>query len=503
VHVDGKCRGSKKIDVSDNGQVTSCQVYPRVTLRLGTLPDDVLLEVFDFYLARKYRNEDAWHTLVHVCKCWRSIVFASPHRLQLRLLCTNKRPVEKALDIWPALPIVIRGHRTMSKPQDANNVLAVLKLHNRVCAIDMLDIPNSFLKRLRAMKMKDPFSALTSLELRATQRNAPALPDSFLGGSAPRLQTLHLDSIPFPALPIFLLSTHDLVELSLWKIPLSRYITPETMVTCLSALTNLKKLVLGFQFPRSRADRETRLVPRLTRLVLPALTLLSFKGDSEYLEDIVGQIDTPLLVWFEISFLNQLVFDTPLLDHFISHTETFRAPHRLGARVTFWEGEVNVKLHLRDGNIFRKRLSLAISSRPSDWQLSSAAQACNSALSSLPILEYLEIYILRSWKDDLENAQWLELLHPFTSMKDLLLHNESIQHVALALEQLAEERATEVLPALRNLFLQYPRPLEPVKKKAIGKFIAARQLSDCPVSVYHGASEGSTWQQVRWEAGDR
>ena len=171
--------------------------------------------------------------------------------------------------------------------------------------------------------------------------------------------------------------------------------------------------------------------------------------------------------------------------------------------MTFWEGEVNVKLHLRDGNIFRKRLSLAISSRPSDWQLSSAAQACNSALSSLPILEYLEIYILRSWKDDLENAQWLELLHPFTSMKDLLLHNESIQHVALALEQLAEERATEVLPALRNLFLQYPRPLEPVKKKAIGKFIAARQLSDCPVSVYHRASEGSTWQQVRWEVGDR
>jgi hypothetical protein len=464
---------------------------------VGALPDDTLLEIFDFYLVRPYSEfgrEDAWHTLVHVCKKWRSVVFASPRRLKRQLLCTNKRPVENTLDIWPEFPIVIIGHRGMSKPQDANNIIAALKQHKRVCEFGMHGIPNSFLNRMRAMNMNNPFSALTSIGLRSTQINAPALPDSFLGGSAPRLQTLYLVGVPFPALPNLLLSTHDLVKLHLWNIPLSGYISPEAMVTCLSASTRLENLVLGFRSPRSRADGETRLIPRLTRVVLPALTSLYFKGDSEFLEDIVAQIDTPLLTRFRITFFNQLIFNTPLLGHFISRTETFKAPHR--ARVTFTEDQVNVRLYPPNRDSFHE-ISLAISCRPSDWQLSSLAQVCDSALSPLPTLERLEIDIMRSWKDDVENAQWVELLHPFTSVKDLVLQGKSIQHVALALEQPAAsgESVTEALPALQNLFLQGPQPSKPVKK-AIGKFVDARQFSGRPVAVHLGEWPGQTGRKM-------
>ncbi|KAI0292163.1 hypothetical protein BC826DRAFT_1020352, partial [Russula brevipes] len=74
------------------------------------LPDDVLLEIFDFYLndenSHGPRNVDKWHTLVHVCRRWRNVVFASPSRLDLRLLCRKDRPLAM-LDIWPALPINI------------------------------------------------------------------------------------------------------------------------------------------------------------------------------------------------------------------------------------------------------------------------------------------------------------------------------------------------------------------------------------------------------------
>jgi len=141
--------------IPELGGTDQVLVYPRVTF--GALPDDVLLEIFDFYLAPKSIQsywpslglipEDAWHTLVHVCKRWRSIVFASPHRLQLQLLCTNNRPIQNLLDIWPELPIVISSGRGMSKWQDANNIIAALKQHNRVGKIDLDDIPNSFLKR--------------------------------------------------------------------------------------------------------------------------------------------------------------------------------------------------------------------------------------------------------------------------------------------------------------------------------------------------------------------
>jgi hypothetical protein len=48
-----------------------------------------------------------WHTLVHVCQRWRQIVFASPRRLNLQILCTHGTPVRKNLGIWPAFPIAI------------------------------------------------------------------------------------------------------------------------------------------------------------------------------------------------------------------------------------------------------------------------------------------------------------------------------------------------------------------------------------------------------------
>jgi hypothetical protein len=87
-------------------------------------------------------------------------------------------------------------------------------------------------------------------------------------------------------------------------------------------------------------------------------------------------------------------------------------------------------------------------------------------------------------QDDMEDTQWLDLLHPFTSVKDLALSAGSVPFVAPALQELSGERVREVLPALENLFLKGPQPSGPVKE-AIGKFIAARQLAGCPVTVHH------------------
>ena len=84
----------------------------------------------------------------------------------------------------------------------------------------------------------------------------------------------------------------------------------------------------------------------------------------------------------------------------------------------------------------------------------------------------------------MEDTQWLELLRPFTSVKDLHLSEPSVPFIAPALQELSGERVTEVLPALENLFLEEPQPSEPVKE-AIEKFIAARQLSGFPVTVHY------------------
>ena len=80
--------------------------------------------------------------------------------------------------------------------------------------------------------------------------------------------------------------------------------------------------------------------------------------------------------------------------------------------------------------------------------------------------------LLLEWQDDMEDTQWLELLRPFTSVKDLDLFEASVPFIASALQELSGERVTEVLPALENLFLEGPQPSGPVKE-AIRKFIAA------------------------------
>ena len=71
------------------------------------LPDDVLLEIFDFYVDEDIGTIQEWITLAHVCRRWRSVVFQSPHRLNLRLVCRPTTPVRNTLDIWPPLPLII------------------------------------------------------------------------------------------------------------------------------------------------------------------------------------------------------------------------------------------------------------------------------------------------------------------------------------------------------------------------------------------------------------
>ncbi|KAH9954468.1 hypothetical protein BC827DRAFT_1242712 [Russula dissimulans] len=56
--------------------------------------------------------------------------------------------------------------------------------------------------------------------------------------------------------------------------------------------------------------------------------------------------------------------------------------------------------------------------------------------------------------DDMENAQWLELLDPFTPLKNLYLTNGIAQRFWGALQEPSGERAIEVLPALCNLFVR-------------------------------------------------
>jgi hypothetical protein len=214
-----------------------------------------------------------------------------------------------------------------------------------------------------------------------------------------------LDSIPFPALPKLLLSATDLVCLTLLNVPHSGYISPDAIVTVLAVLANLESLTIEFESPLSRPDRQSRRTSPPARTVLPALTRLGFKGVSEYMEDLMARIDTPLLDSIGITFFHQLIFDIPQFAQFMRRTARFQALDE--AHVAFDYHGVRVEYLPRPFSIDEVS-GLRISCTKSDWQLSSVSQIFTSFFPSTDMVEHLYIYNSpnwASWQDDIENMQ--------------------------------------------------------------------------------------------------
>ena len=465
------------------------------------LPDDVLLGIFEFYVDdedmdavfepfERQRIEE-WITLAHVCRRWRSIVFQSPRRLNLRLLCTPKTPTQDMSDVWPPLPLIIHDP-CRNGTSGVDNIVAALQHNDRVTQIQLACFSSSQLGRVTdSTAIRRPFPELTDLRLGGfvyggLESALPILPDSFLGGSAPCLRSLVLYRVPFPGLPKLLLSTTRLVHLNLYYIPPSGYISPESMATSLSALTSLESLRIRFRYPRPRPALEKNrhlTPPPLKRSILPNLTLIVFKGACEYLEEILARIDAPRLHKMHITFFNQIIFDTPQLFQFISRRPTLRAPKE--GHIAFNSEAIIVRFPSPQTSDYGV-LSVEIPCTASEWRLSSLEQVCTSSLPPLSTLEDFYIFEGRGhpprWQDDVENTLWLDLLRPFAAAKSLYLCKKFIPRIAPALQELVEGRTVEVLPTLENVFLEGFQPSEALHK-GIEKFVDARRLTSRPVAV--------------------
>ena len=474
------------------------------------LPDDVLVEIFDFCVD-KDTSEDfkpfksqsilEWITLAHVCRRWRSVVFQSPRRLNLRLLCTSETPARDTLDIWPPLPVIIHdSYRNVPGTSGVDNVIAALEHNDRICQIQLRCFSSSQLGYVtNSAAMQKPFPQLTHLRLGRLDLGGlgQIVPDTFLGGTAPRLRSLRLlYNVPFPGLPKLLSSATHLVYLGLYDIPPSGYIPPEAMATSLSALTSLEYLCLHFRLPRPAQEIRRPPLPPRTRSILSSLTFIVFKGASEYLEVILAQIDTPRLNGLRITFFYQTIFRTPQFFQFISRTPTLRAPEK--GHIIFGSNAIIIRFPSQTSDY--GVLSVEIPCSTSARQLSSLEQVCTSYFHPVSTLE--DLYVLEAlvsqlrWQNNVENTLWLDLLQPFTAVKNLYLCKKSVPRIAPALQELVGERTTDVFPTLENIFMEGLQPWTPLHK-GLEKFVSARWLTSHPVAV-------SCWnrdliQERQWE----
>jgi hypothetical protein len=115
-----------------------------------------------------------------VSGCDLYIVFASPRRLDLRLLRPRRICVREMLGVWPAFPIAMWDFLGFTPEED--NIIAALEQHDRAFH-KIATGKNSCILCGSHSRHRQNFHIVSHWR---DEQAAPVLPDSFLGGSAPR-----------------------------------------------------------------------------------------------------------------------------------------------------------------------------------------------------------------------------------------------------------------------------------------------------------------------------
>ena len=471
---------------------------------IETLPDDVLFKIFKFFIDEIYRcyttgtTSEKWYVLVHICRRWRNLVFTSPRHLNLQIFVTlPQRSGKRLLDLWQDLPLYIysSGDIDFSTNEDLDNVVATFRLNHRVSAIHLAYPSDSAWETIGPL-MNHPFPALTDCCIQWPEEDEDwdeekdAISFSFLGGSAPYLRNLHLDCVPFPAIPNLLLSSTNLICLRYDDIPQSGYISPQEIVTGLSALTRLESLSLTFQTAQSPPDSAIRIPPPHARTLLPALTDLRFRGGREYMEYLVAQIHNRSLQSMEItfSFFFQEVLEVSELAKFVCTADKLSLVDE--GEVEFGSDYISIKLSQDLSDVIPQSLILNLGSFKPGLPISYLAHFCASCFPTPSPFKCLHISIM--WPDIIDDlCQWPDILQTFNTVKTLRLTSFAVPRVTQALRRLPLDWAMEVLPALEVVLLSSGPQSCASAKEAVTEFADARQAFGHPhVSIYRWEKEG-------------
>ncbi|KAH9161022.1 hypothetical protein EDB89DRAFT_809941 [Lactarius sanguifluus] len=477
---------------------------------IDVLPDNVFLDIFDFCLRDSTTSElevihhmRKWQILVHVCQKWRRIIFASPRRLDLYLSCSYGTPVRRDLGSWPVtLPLAINYPSSLPRltTDDEDSIIFALRRTSRVHRID-IHAPGPLSKKVGDV-MRRSFPVLTHLDLAwdldgllepsLESRDVPSvIPSRFLGGSAPNLQHFRLRNVPFPHLPTFLLSAHNLITLKVENICPNGYISPEAMVGGLAVLTKLMTLSITFEEEELSPSPSDQTPMRIT---LPALTAFHYRGYSEYLEDFLAQIYMPRVDDLTIVYFMHEIEATQL-SRFLDRTENLKLDQFNRAKVTFYYCYVQVELNSsRPQGEHEDGLTLVMEGGGLDTHVLRVVQVLGQLSPMFSHVDHLDAHGDEVELSGTEIVDWIPFFHLFPAAETLHLSGGVIAHIVSALEDLAnsEEMATDVFPAVHLIWLDdmdnndFDEPVG-----SIERFLAMRQLTGFPVTIVDTEDEFS------------
>ena len=365
------------------------------------------------------------------------------------------------------------------------NVINALRHPDRLCNID-LNVTSSMTGPI-VKAIQKPCQVLEDIHITINDTQGPSIlvRNAFLGGSAPHLREIELDGIAFPfsAIRQVLLSTNNLVELHLSKIPNDVYFSPDDLVTALSTLVQLERLTVDFYSPDSRPTPSmTR--TRHQRTSLPSLVFLVFHGTSEYIEEFVARIDLLALLSIRIKLFNDIFFEIPQFCEFLTRLNQPCSPTSVIITLLSLFDLETVKVDfIYNTNLgheyYARRYTLETSCTPFDWRLSFLTQI-TSQLS--PLLSSVHKLTIRSGsglkvltgEEAADSTQWLELFQPFTHVTKVTVGETKV--VQGIVQALVMEDAAGVLPELTTLYLSGYRRT-PSVAKAAEQFVATRRLA--------------------------
>ncbi|KAH9169007.1 hypothetical protein EDB89DRAFT_1908930 [Lactarius sanguifluus] len=175
--------------------------------------------------------------------------------------------------------------------------------------------------------------------------------------------------------------------------------------------------------------------------VLPALTEFEFRGGSKYSDDLMARIDTPRVEDVRTEY-SELDIQAPQFSESIKRSQ-FRH-----ARVDFSTYDPDTKLDCPQGECHQDHFSLIIpDSGFQEFTAPDIAHVLGQLVPMISNVAHLSVLGEHGVGDI------LPLFRLFPAVEVMDVHRKAAGYIVSALEDIAEDMVTEVLPALELLLL--------------------------------------------------
>jgi hypothetical protein len=274
-----------------------------MNLTINCLLDEILLEIFDACRRRfvsydlYWRKKHAWLNLVHVCRRWRAVVFASSSRLDLSVTVGPKNPNHIKTILSSALPIFIKYEYYPGEETTGSalwRMRAALKCRDRVRGIsiggkvvDLIEFIKEIKHHLPALESLD-FPSDRELDISATFLRRPDQSDL-------RLRRLRLCKNP-AAVSGLLLSATTLIVLTLDFRNDATGFDPSqvsVLLACLQGMLCLHRLYLTT--PDDVRDYQSLHSTHKDIVPLLKLTYFGYSGSTIFLNNFMSGLSAPSL----------------------------------------------------------------------------------------------------------------------------------------------------------------------------------------------------------------